>query len=158
MTDAPTPPPPGPVQVAAGVLWVDDRLLVGRRSAGGRHPGKWELPGGKLERGEDPRAALARELREELDVEAVIGDALHVTTHRYPDGHRVQLTFLEVRSVDREPINRVFSELRWVPVAELEALDFLAADRDFIATLAARAIVPRSTHRPPAGPADPPSG
>jgi len=129
--------------VAAGVLCAAGRVLAGRRRATDRHPLAWELPGGKLEIGEDPRAALVRELREELDVAATVGRVLHRVGHRYDDRF-IDITFLEVTAIDRAPANRVFAELRWIPVEELEAVDFLAADRDFIAALRAREIVPRS--------------
>jgi 8-oxo-dGTP diphosphatase len=140
--------PAGRVTVAAGVLWTGGRLLAGRRRATDRHPLEWELPGGKLEAGEDPRAALARELREELDVEATIGAVLHEVAHRYDDGRSVAITFLEVTAIDRAPVNRVFAEIRWVPREELHAADFLAADRAFISAIRHGAIVPRTTRAP----------
>ena len=64
------------LDVVAAVMMRDGKILIGQRKRGGRHPLKWEFPGGKVEPGEDPRAALARELREELDVEAVIGEEM----------------------------------------------------------------------------------
>jgi len=144
MTGPPDEALGGRIAVAAGVLWAEGRILAGRRRATDRHPLEWELPGGKLEIGEDPRAALIRELREELDIEATIGSVLHQVAHRYDDGRSVEITFMEVTAIDREPTNRVFAELRWVSPEELQALDFLAADRDFIAALRSGAIVPRS--------------
>lgn len=138
-----------PVAVVAGVLFTEGRILAGRRRATDRHPLEWELPGGKLEAGEDPRTALVRELREELDVEATIGGVLHAAAHRYEDGRSVEITFMEVTAIDREPANRAFAELRWVPVGELAALDFLAADRAFIAALHSGTIVPRDLRGSP---------
>ena len=85
------------IAVAAGVLWVAGRILAGRRRATDRHPLAWELPGGKLEVGEDPRAALIRELREELDVDAAIGRVLDRVGHRYEDGRQVEITFMGIR-------------------------------------------------------------
>ncbi len=138
----------GRIAVAAGVLWARDRMLAGRRRATDTHPLEWELPGGKLEAGEDPRAALVRELREELDVEATIGRVLHEVTHRYDDGRSVAITFMEVTAIDRAPANRAFAEIRWVPREELHPPDFLAADRAFIDALRSGAIVPSATRRP----------
>ena len=61
------------MEVVAAVIERDGQILIGQRKARGRHGLKWEFPGGKVEPGEEPRAALARELREELAIEAVIG-------------------------------------------------------------------------------------
>ena len=84
------------VQVVAAVLMRDGKILIGQRKRTGRHPLKWEFPGGKVEPGEDPRAALARELREELNVEAVIGEELDSYEISYRDGVRLMLHFYRV--------------------------------------------------------------
>ncbi len=61
------------MMVVAGVIVRNGLYLIGQRKNGDRHPLKWEFPGGKVERGETPREALARELQEELGIAAVIG-------------------------------------------------------------------------------------
>ena len=58
------------IQVAAGVLWHEGRVLLGERR---RPPGKWEFPGGKVEPGESAPECLVRELREELGIEVHVG-------------------------------------------------------------------------------------
>ena len=80
------------VLVVAAVIRRDDRILVTRRHAHAERGGQWEFPGGKVEPGEAEPAALAREVREELDCEVVVGPLVARTTHRYPD-LEVELAF-----------------------------------------------------------------
>jgi len=127
-------------RVAAGVAERDDAVLVCRRSARVRHPGKWEFPGGKLERGETPPAALRRELREELGVEADIGPEIWATTFRYADLDPVEIRFFAVAFAGEPADAQHFAELRWQPLARLEELDFLEADRELVAALASRKV------------------
>jgi 8-oxo-dGTP diphosphatase len=134
-----------PLSVAAGVLFVGDRILVGQRLAAARHPLQWEFPGGKIEAGESAAAALVRELREELAVEATAGRPLWVTRHRYPQGPSVEITFLQAAAIDREPTNLAFADLRWVPIAALAELDLLEGDREFVRALRSGAVAPAPT-------------
>ena len=69
--------------VSAGVIIERGAVLLSRRKKGTHLEGAWEFPGGKVEAGEDPRAALARELEEELGIQVVVGDIADVTFHRY---------------------------------------------------------------------------
>lgn len=135
------------ILVAAGVLCINDRILLGQRRESGAHPLKWEFPGGKLEPGETAAAALVRELREELAVDATPGPTLWVTRHRYPAGPSVALTFIGTLAIDRMPRNLVFADLRWVPIAALGAVDLLEADREFGGALQAGTVVPIATRR-----------
>ena len=73
------------VVVLAAVIERDGRFLVTRRQKGTHLDGLWEFPGGKCEPGETHAQCLARELREELGLEAVVGDELLVTEHAYPE-------------------------------------------------------------------------
>ena len=73
-----------PVIVAAAVCIDGARVLLTKRPSGTHLAGAWEFPGGKLEPGESPEEALAREMREECGVEVEVGAALDVTFWRYP--------------------------------------------------------------------------
>jgi 8-oxo-dGTP diphosphatase len=73
-----------PVVVAAAVVIRDGCVLLTRRAEGQHLAGMWEFPGGKLEAGESPEAAVARECREECGIEVEVDDILDVTHHRYP--------------------------------------------------------------------------
>src|SRR5579864_7975777 len=102
------------IVVAAGVVCERGRVLLSRRKTGTHLAGLWEFPGGKVEDGEDPRAALRRELEEELGVLVRVGEILDVTFHRYEDADKaVLLLFFEA---EREPGS---SEPRAIDVAEV---------------------------------------
>lgn len=96
------------------------------------HAGKWEFPGGKVEPGETLEQCLHRELAEELGIQAEIGAVLWVTDHVDPGGPDLALTFFEVPRYAGEVSNRVFEEVRWVPVGELRQMDFLEADLELV--------------------------
>ncbi len=130
--------------VLAAVVERDGRLLVTRRLAGTHLPGLWEFPGGKCEPGEPHDACLARELREELDVESEVGDELLVTEHVYPS-RTVRLHFRLCR-IHGEPRAVLGQQIRWVKREELGQLEFPEADRDLIALLS-NSTSPAS-HRP----------
>lgn len=126
------------VQVVAAVIEREGKILVCRRAAGDSHPGKWEFPGGKMEPGESPRQALARELREELGIRARIGRRIARATHLYPEHRRVELQFFAVDGFEGEPSNLVFAEIRWERPSLLPEYDFLEADLPLVRSLAAR--------------------
>jgi 8-oxo-dGTP diphosphatase len=125
-----------PLLVSAGIILRDRRILIGQRRKGGRHSLKWEFPGGKVERGEDPRQALIRELAEELRIEARIGAELARYEHEYATGSRVHLLFFMVNEFSGEPDAQVFEQIRWIDLAGLLSVDFLAGDLDFVKRLA----------------------
>lgn len=124
------------VTVVAAVIERAGRILVCQRGPRDSHPLKWEFPGGKVRPGEHPREALRRELREELGVEADIGEELARTEWRYPGMEPIELVFYRARLRRGEPQNRVFAGIRWERLEDLAALDFLEADRDFVRRLA----------------------
>lgn len=96
---------------------------------------KWEFPGGKIEPGEGPEAALARELDEELGISAVIGQRVARIRHKYRNGGAVDLQFFKVHEFTGEIENRIFNDVRWSPVTSLPEYDFLAADLGLIRDL-----------------------
>lgn len=136
-----------PLLVSAALVWHRGELIVQRRPPTARHgAGRLELPGGKLEPGEAPREALARELIEEWGDVAdgwPIGDAAEVLFHTYPPPGPAVL--LMVFHVDAGSLDNWKDEIRPMPGAEVlrfapEALpadQFLEADRGFIARIAA---------------------
>lgn len=122
--------------VTAAVIERDGHYLVTRRQKGVHLEGLWEFPGGKCEPGESLEACMAREIREELAVEASVGAEILRTVHEYP-GRRVELHFLAC-SITGVPAPQQGQELRWVSRNDLSALQFPPADDELIRLLVGR--------------------
>jgi 8-oxo-dGTP diphosphatase len=121
--------------VVAGLMQRAGEVLIGQRKPGGAHGLKWEFPGGKIEPGETPGQALARELREELAIDAVIGEELTRYEYSYPGKAPILLIFLAVDRWQGEPENRVFEQIRWESRDGLGRRDFLSGDERFLGWL-----------------------
>jgi mutator protein MutT len=119
--------------VTAAVIERDGALLVTRRQAGVHLEGYWEFPGGKCDAAETLEACLARELREELDVDARIGEEMFTTDHTYPE-RRVELHFFRCELLG-EPRPQLGQEMQWVRREQLHALQFPPADEELIRRL-----------------------
>jgi 8-oxo-dGTP diphosphatase len=124
-------------RVVAALILQDGKLLVCQRTRHQTMPLKWEFPGGKIEEGEQPRAALRRELDEELGIHATIGDELARIQHEYPNGGMVELRFYLVREYMGELENRIFKDMQWAAPKDLPKFDFLEADLTLVNDLAA---------------------
>ena len=124
--------------VVAAVIERDGLILICQRKAGGKHSLKWEFPGGKVEPGEDPSAALARELTEELGIRARIGEEMDSYPVRYGDGPSIHLLFFRVADFDGEPRNLEFERIAWEQAGQLASYDFLEGDLPFLRRLSAR--------------------
>jgi len=96
---------------------------------------KWEFPGGKIEPGESSEAALARELNEELGINAKIGRRVAQVRHTYRNGGAIGLEFFVVDEFDGTLENKIFNDMRWTPLSALPDYDFLAADLGLIRDL-----------------------
>jgi 8-oxo-dGTP diphosphatase len=102
-----------PIEVAAAViLRPDDQFLLAQRPEGKAYAGFWEFPGGKVERGEPARTALARELREELGIEVTHACPWLTCEYVYPHAH-VRLNFFRVLRWEGEPSSREAQALSW---------------------------------------------
>lgn len=115
------------ITVVGAVIVRDGHILAARRGPKMSLAGLWEFPGGKVERGEDPREALAREIREELDCSVKVKDYITVTDHQYDFGI-VSLSTYYCELVQGEPVFSEHSEISWVSPAELLTLDWAPAD------------------------------
>ncbi len=125
------------IKVAAAVIERDAKILIGQRKRGDSHGLKWEFPGGKVERGESPASGLARELREELGIEATVGQELARDEHRYPRRTSILLIFYSVTEFSGEPQSFAFEKILWESPESLSGYDFLDGDIDFVRRLAA---------------------
>jgi 8-oxo-dGTP diphosphatase len=119
-----------PIVVTAAVVEHDGRFLVTRRPQGVHLEGCWEFPGGKCDAGESLDRCLARELREELDVDVRVGGELCTITHAYAD-RTVEIHFFRCE-LQGEPRPQLGQELRWVLRDELGKLEFPPADAELI--------------------------
>jgi 8-oxo-dGTP diphosphatase len=114
------------------VIQQDGRILICRRKRGQAHELKWEFPGGKVEAGELPAAALSRELREELAIEAIVDREITRYSYAYPDRPPILLIFYLVTEFRGAPSNQVFESMAWEPWERLRDYDFLEGDIEFI--------------------------
>ena len=131
--------PAGPALrfVAAALIVRGGEVLIGQRRADQPMALQWEFPGGKIEAGESPEQALARELDEELGIQAAIGKPVTRIRHNYRHGGAVDLQFFAVHEFTGEIDNKIYHQFRWVRLEDLPGYDFLAADRGLIRDLAA---------------------
>jgi len=120
--------------VVAGLILGEGRVLITQRRADQALPLQWEFPGGKVEPGEAPVAALVRELREEIGVEVAVGRIWDVLFHAYPEFDLVMLVYA-CRIASGEPRAVEVADLRWQRPDELPAWDILPADRPLVQRL-----------------------
>ena len=119
------------ILVAAGIVVEGSRVLLTQRRAGTHLEGAWELPGGKVRDGEDPREALRRELREEVGIHATVGEIVDVTFHRYEEAHKtVLLLFFEATREPGSPEPQALevAAFEWADADGLDPRRFPAAD------------------------------
>ena len=122
------------MKVTAGILQRDGRVLIARRKPGRHMGGAWEFPGGKIEAGETPEQSLRRELEEELDVRARIGDLLCRTAYE-GDGVSLELLVFRVDQFEGAPKLREHDELAWVLPGELRGFELADSDRQVVEIL-----------------------
>ncbi len=124
------------IVVVAGVLEnAAGRVLITQRPAGKHAAGYWEFPGGKRRPGESARAALARELREELGIHVQQAEPLIDYVHHYPE-RWVRLQVFRVRRYAGEPQGCEGQPLRWAMLEELLPAGLLPADEPIVRALA----------------------
>ena len=119
--------------VVAAIIERDQRFLVTRRQPGVHLEGLWEFPGGKVDAGETHAEALRREIREELDTDAVPDALVLRTSHDY-DERSIELFFYRCR-LEGLPRPQLGQEMRWVAREELSSLGFPPADEELISLL-----------------------
>jgi 8-oxo-dGTP diphosphatase len=123
--------------VVAALIQSGGKLLVCQRRRGAAFELQWEFPGGKVQPGESLEMALARELREELNVSARIGQEIYRTRHHYAQiADPVELVFFTAQAPPDQIQNRVFERIEWRAPETLRELPFLEADRELVELLA----------------------
>jgi 8-oxo-dGTP diphosphatase len=121
---------------AVALIDRDGRVLLAQRPKGKSMAGLWEFPGGKVEQGETPEAALIRELDEELGIETWSSCLAPLTfaSHSYPDFHLLMPLFA-CRKWQGQPASKEGQALKWVRPAELRSYPMPPADLPLIPIL-----------------------
>ena len=119
------------IPVVAGILRKGQTVLVGKRPETHNLGGLWEFPGGKIELGESPEEALARELKEELGIDAEIGPLKFAAAHTYGKTG-ILFLFFEVKYWKGAVKTQQHFELRWVTPKELRSLELPEANSKFL--------------------------
>jgi 8-oxo-dGTP diphosphatase len=132
------------ILVVAGVIQRSDRrLLICQRRKNDSSPLKWEFPGGKIRPGEEPEAALARELCEELGVTLRKSREIARVQHTYAaTAEPLEIRFFAAEIAETELTPKAFEQVAWVLPRELGDYDFLAANKALVANLATGKIKP----------------
>lgn len=115
------------IDVVGAVILAGGKVLCAQRGSHGPLAGKWEFPGGKVEKGESPREALKREIAEELRCDIEVGDEITATRHEY-DFAVITLTTFYCDLIAGEPELTEHRAARWLSPTELAHLDWAAAD------------------------------
>ena len=118
------------VEVVGAIIKDGDRYLVGQRAANKAQGGLWEFMGGKIEPGETPEQALARECREELALEIENEHIIDSVVHEYPE-KTIRLTLIScLPKSGSNPKALEHQQIRWVTRDEMDAIDFAPADNE----------------------------
>jgi len=123
------------IEVVGGIIRRDGKYLLGRRPIGKAQGGLWEFVGGKIEPGETPEQALARECHEEIALDIVNEKIRTSVTHTYPE-KTIHLTLIDCEPAPcAEPTALEHSELGWFAPDEMQMLDFCPADAELLSTI-----------------------
>ncbi len=121
------------IQVAAAIIREGGRIFAAQRGYGRAKDG-WEFPGGKIEPGETPEQALVREIWEELNAEIAVGEELPQVEWDYPDFH-LSMGCYWCALTSGSLTLREHESARWLKLSELDAVDWLPADRAVVAEI-----------------------
>lgn len=121
------------IEVVAGIVCRENKILATQRGYGEFKDG-WEFPGGKLETGETGVEALKRELREELDMEVVVGDLLEPVEYDYLQFHLTMHCYL-CQLAKEEFVLKEHEAARWLGKNQLDEVAWLPADEGIVEKL-----------------------
>ncbi|NNC87769.1 MAG: (deoxy)nucleoside triphosphate pyrophosphohydrolase [Akkermansiaceae bacterium] len=122
------------LEVVCAVIVKDGRVLLCRRAAGSHLAGQWEFPGGKVEDGEGPEAALDREIREELGCRVEVGRPFVPVEHHYPE-IAIRLRPYRCRLLDGAPEALEHEEIAWFAPGDLAEAGLAGADEGVAAQI-----------------------
>ena len=124
------------IEVVAGIVCRENKILATQRGYGEFKDG-WEFPGGKLEAGETRVDALKRELREELDMEVVVGELLETVEYDYPQFHLTMHCYL-CQLAKEKFVLKEHEAARWLDKENLYSVEWLPADVSLIEKIAVK--------------------
>ena len=120
------------IRVTAAIIEKEGKILIAKRKAGDDlFAGLWEFPGGKIEEGETPEECIARELKEELDIEVKVGKLISSNKHKYPHGI-FELLAYRIKHISGAMILNDHDEIKWVTVDEISNFEFPPANTPII--------------------------
>ena len=121
------------IKVAAAIIIHDNQIFATQRGHGEFKDG-WEFPGGKIEEGETPQEALAREIKEELDTEIEVKDFLETVEYDYPEFHlSMDCFFCTIKS--GELVLKEHEAAKWLTAETLDSVDWLPADQALVQSI-----------------------
>ena len=124
------------LHVVAAIIIQDNKVFATQRGYG-EHKDKWEFPGGKIEPGESPEAAIIREIKEELDADITVTSLLTTVEYDYPDFHLSMDCFMAYLKKGSELKLKEHEAARWLLRDELDSIDWLPADIEAVKALSA---------------------
>lgn len=120
--------------VTAAAIIKGGKLLIAQRQAGSHMAYKWEFPGGKLEAGESPEECIVREIKEELDMDIAVSDIYKVVMFKYEEKDILLLCYL-CKRIKGEGKTLECNDFRWIGRDELDAYDYVPADKPIVEKL-----------------------
>ena len=120
------------IRVTAAIIELENKILIAQRKAKDNlFGGLWEFPGGKIEDGETPEECMARELKEELEIEVEVGRLIISNKHRYPNGI-FELLVYKVEHISGNFVLNDHDEVKWITIDEISKFDFPPANTPII--------------------------
>jgi 8-oxo-dGTP diphosphatase len=115
------------IHVTAALFQNGDKFLIAQRKKSDKLGLHWEFPGGKIEKNETPEMCLKRELKEEFNIDAIIGRLFHVSNYKYPDFEIVLMTYL-IDFYDGKFILNSHERIEWISINDFDNFKFAPAD------------------------------
>ena len=126
------------IDVAAGLIICDNKILIGQRKHGKSLEYKWEFPGGKLERNETLKECLKRELFEEMKLDISVGKSFVISSYDYDFGTIILHSFWATCTSQNIPVVLEHEQYKWVNLKDLPQYDFAPADKPIIEAIIKR--------------------
>ncbi len=121
------------IRVVAAVIKKENKIFCTQRGYG-EFKGGWEFPGGKIEAGETPQAALVREIKEELGADIIVGDLIETVEYDYPSFH-LSMDCFWCELISEEIELKEHEDAKWINKDELKTVDWLPADEELIGNI-----------------------